>query len=209
MASSQRSLRPADLETIAAVFDGLLHQARSTAGLPAPLEPIILRCEKKPEARFGSALELQAAIADDATAPATHELSIAVVPFKNLSTDQDAEFFCDGLTEDVTLDLSKVGNLRVISRTSAKQLKDSEKDLRAQGRELGVQYVLEGSVRRAGATSASPPNSSMWKPTRTFGASGSRGRSKTSSRRRAGHQGRHPGGRSAIFGDLSGISRGR
>ena len=108
--------------------------------------------EKKPDARFASALELQAAIAEDTSAvPTTDELSIAVVPFKNLSTDQDAEFFCDGLTEDITLDLAKVGNLRVISRTSAKQLKDSEKDLRAQGRELGVQYVLEGSVRRAGA----------------------------------------------------------
>ena len=140
-------------ETVAAVFDAILHQAPSTAGLPAPLEPIILRClEKKPEARFGSASELVAAIAEDTAAvPTTDELSIAVVPFKNLSADQDAEFFCDGLTEDITLDLSKVGNLRVISRTSAKQLKDSEKDLRAQGRELGVQYVLEGSVRRAGA----------------------------------------------------------
>ena len=140
-------------ETVAAVFDAILHQAPSTAGLPAPLEPVILRClEKKPDARFASALELQAAIAEDTSAvPTTDELSIAVVPFKNLSTDQDAEFFCDGLTEDITLDLAKVGNLRVISRTSAKQLKDSEKDLRAQGRELGVQYVLEGSVRRAGA----------------------------------------------------------
>lgn len=111
--------KPFSGETVAAVFDAILHQAPSTTGLPASLEPVILRClKKKPGARFGSALELQAAIAEDAAAvPTTDELSIAIVPFKNLSTDQDAEFFCDGLTEDITLDLSKVGNLRVISRT--------------------------------------------------------------------------------------------
>ena len=76
--------------------------------------------------------------------------SIAVLPFTNLSTDPENAYFADGLTEEVTADLSKVRPLRVISRTSSMVFKDTKKDLKTIAHLLGVQYVLQGSVRQAG-----------------------------------------------------------
>jgi serine/threonine protein kinase len=77
--------------------------------------------------------------------------SIIVLPFANLSPDVENEYFADGLTEEIITDLSKVKALSVISRTSAMQFKGAKKDVRTIGRELGVQYVLDGSVRKAGS----------------------------------------------------------
>jgi non-specific serine/threonine protein kinase len=76
--------------------------------------------------------------------------SIAVLPFANLSTDSENEYFADGLTDEVTADLSRIGALHVISRTSAMTFKRTTKDVSTIARELGVQYIMEGSVRRAG-----------------------------------------------------------
>jgi serine/threonine-protein kinase len=75
--------------------------------------------------------------------------SIAVLPFQNLSEDKTNEYFSDGITEDVITHLSKIRDLKVISRTSIMLYKDSRKSLREIGRELGVATILEGSVRRA------------------------------------------------------------
>jgi TolB-like protein/Flp pilus assembly protein TadD len=76
--------------------------------------------------------------------------SIAVLPFANLSVDPENAYFADGLTEEVIGTLSKVELLRVISRTSSMAFKDTKKDLKTVARELGVRYILQGSVRRAG-----------------------------------------------------------
>jgi TolB-like protein len=76
--------------------------------------------------------------------------SIAVLPFTNLSADAGNEYVADGLTDEVTSSLSKIGALRVISRTSAMTFKRTAKDVHTIARELGVSHVVEGSVRRAG-----------------------------------------------------------
>ncbi|MCK4403560.1 MAG: protein kinase [candidate division Zixibacteria bacterium] len=78
------------------------------------------------------------------------EKSIAVIPFINLSEDKANEYFSDGITEDIITQLFKIGDLKVISRTSAMLYKGSKKSLREIGKELGVATILEGSVRRAG-----------------------------------------------------------
>jgi TolB-like protein/Tfp pilus assembly protein PilF len=81
---------------------------------------------------------------------AAGEKSIAVLPFTNMSTDADNEFFSDGLTEELITDLSGVKALRVTSRNSSMQFKASTKPLREIGQTLGVRYLLTGSVRKAG-----------------------------------------------------------
>jgi adenylate cyclase len=77
-------------------------------------------------------------------------LSIVVLPFVNLSNDPDQQYFADGITEDVTTDLSRIAGMLVISRNTAFTYKDKRIDTKQIGRELGVRYVLEGSVRRLG-----------------------------------------------------------
>ncbi len=76
--------------------------------------------------------------------------SVAVLPFENMSTDPENEYFSDGITDDVIAQLSKVSALKVISRTSSMQYKKTTKKITTIADELGVSAVLEGSVRRAG-----------------------------------------------------------
>ncbi len=76
--------------------------------------------------------------------------SIAVLPFQNLSDDPQNAYFADGIQDDVLTSLSKIGDLRVISRTSVMQYRDKAANVRDIGKALGVSNVLEGSVRRAG-----------------------------------------------------------
>ncbi len=76
--------------------------------------------------------------------------SIAILPFTNMSGDPEQEYFSDGITEDIITDLSKIAGLTVIARNSSFTYKGRAVDVRAVGRELGVNSVLEGSIRRAG-----------------------------------------------------------
>jgi adenylate cyclase len=76
--------------------------------------------------------------------------SIAVLPFENLSADPQEEYFADGLTDDLITDLSKISGLFTIARNSVFTYKDKAVDIRQIANDLGVRYVLEGSVRRAG-----------------------------------------------------------
>src|SRR5882672_4545514 len=75
--------------------------------------------------------------------------SIAVLPFQNMSGDPEQEYFCDGITEDITTALSRFHSLFVIARNSSFFYKGKSFDIRQIGRELGVRYVLEGSIRKA------------------------------------------------------------
>ena len=76
--------------------------------------------------------------------------SVVVLPFINMSEDPRQEYFSDGITEDITTELSRFTDLFVIARNSAFQYKGKSLDVRQIGRELGVRYILEGSVRRDG-----------------------------------------------------------
>ena len=77
-------------------------------------------------------------------------LSIVVLPFTNISNDPDQEYFTDGITDDLTTDLSRISGSFVIARSTAFTYKGKAVDAKQIGRELGVRYVLEGSVRRSG-----------------------------------------------------------
>ena len=80
----------------------------------------------------------------------TPRLSIIVLPFENLSRDPDQDYFADGITEDLTTDLSRISGSFVIARNTAFTYKGKSVDVKQLGRSLGVHYVLEGSVRRLG-----------------------------------------------------------
>ena len=86
----------------------------------------------------------------EALAESTSENSIAVLPFTNLSPDPANQYFSDGMTEELISKLSRVKDLQVTARTSVARFKGTDKDIREIGAELGVRYVLEGSVRKAG-----------------------------------------------------------
>jgi len=82
--------------------------------------------------------------------PLPDKPSIAVLPFQNMSGDPEQEYFADGLTEDIITALSRIHSIFVIARNSTFTYKGRHIDVKQVGRELGVRYVLEGSVRRAG-----------------------------------------------------------
>jgi adenylate cyclase len=89
-----------------------------------------------------------ASIAQPAVAP---RLSIVVLPFANLSNDPDQQYFADGITEDLTTDLSRIRAMFVISRNTAFTYRNKPVNAKQIGRELGVRYLLEGSFRRSGS----------------------------------------------------------
>jgi len=83
-------------------------------------------------------------------APQAGGLSICVLPFQNMSGDPEQEYFSDGISEDITTDLSRVSALGVVARNTAFTFKAQSMDVSQVARKLGVSHVLEGSVRKAG-----------------------------------------------------------
>ena len=141
------------------------------ASTPPAITRIVARClEKNAGARFQSAHDLAFALeslSQHGSAPsephrvegagrletataADEAKSLVVLPFEDLSPERDNAYFADGLTDEIISDLSKIRGLRVISRNSSMQLKSRERDIATIARDLKVQYVLDGSVRKAG-----------------------------------------------------------
>ncbi len=122
--------------------------------VPSALEAVVTRALSViPGDRFKSITDFAAALDPDNLAHATAPvMSIAVLPFTNMSADPAADYFSDGIAEEITNLLTKVGALRVASRTSAFAFKHKQVDIREIGKQMGVAYVLEGSVRKADNT---------------------------------------------------------
>jgi TolB-like protein len=95
----------------------------------------------------GTSAQTKPPVSEPVVAP---RLSIVVLPFNNLSNDPEQQYFVDGVTEDLTTDLSRIAGSFVISRNTAFTYKGKSVDAKQIGRELGVRYVLEGSVQRSG-----------------------------------------------------------
>jgi adenylate cyclase len=95
-------------------------------------------------------VEEESTLVEPAAFPLPDKPSIAVLPFTNLSDDAQQEYFVDGLTEDLITDISKVSGLFIIARNSVFTYKGKAVRIRQVAKELGVRYVMEGSVRRVG-----------------------------------------------------------
>jgi serine/threonine protein kinase/tetratricopeptide (TPR) repeat protein len=137
-------------------------------GVPRELERVVGKTlAKRPEERYQNMTNLLAdlrALSEEeserlrvgrfgrggAAQAEQRKKTIAVLPFRSLSDSRDDEYFSDGTTEDIITQLSKIGELRVISRTSIMRYKNTDKSIPEIGRELNVATILEGSVRRAG-----------------------------------------------------------
>jgi len=124
--------------------------------LPKEFVSLVDRClEKDPRRRFQTASEVRGELAriQDKTRKTSSEdasPSIAVLPFVNMSRDEENEYFSDGLSEELLNVLAKIPELKVTGRTSSFAFKGKREDLRDIGQKLGVATLLEGSVRKAG-----------------------------------------------------------
>lgn len=135
--------------------------AAQVEGCPGPLEQIVSKMlDKDPANRYPSAQAVAQELRNyrsgiRAAAPprsgALSLASIAVLPFTNRSRDEEFEYFIEGMTDEINARISKIRGLKVIARTSAMRYKRTEKSLREVGEELGVGFVLEGSVQHAGS----------------------------------------------------------
>jgi TolB-like protein len=105
---------------------------------------------RRPEAAAAEVKAQAPVSAPSQAAPRRDDKSIAVLPFDNMSDEKDNAFFTDGIQEDILTNLALVHEIRVVSRTSVMQYRDTKKPIGQIASELGVSYVLEGSVRRAG-----------------------------------------------------------
>ena len=158
------------VEVLAAIIRDPPGQRTSLRSLPQALSAIVSRClEKQPTARYRSTRELAAqldeairtlgtptAIDSGSTAVISSSTdriippSIAVLPFTDMSSEGDQEYFCDGLADELIADLGRLEGVRVASRTAAFQFKGRALDLAEIGRRLNVGTILEGAVRKAG-----------------------------------------------------------
>lgn len=146
----------------AAVLNNILNKkpdelSKYNKEIPFALEEVVRKSlEKNKEDRYQTAEELKSALKNieselnSKNCETDQKPTIAVLPFANMSTDPENEFFADGLTEELLNVLAKIPELKVTGRTSSFAFKGKNEDLRSIGSKLGVETILEGSVRKAG-----------------------------------------------------------
>jgi TolB-like protein len=136
----------------AEVLSAVMRDDPAPLEVPEALAHIVRRCLRKtPAERFQTMTEVKAALEQTLQNSEERRPSIAVLPFANMSRDADDEYFSDGLAEEIINALAQIPGLKVIARTSAFAFKGRQEDVRRIAEALGVNNILEGSVRRAGS----------------------------------------------------------
>jgi len=124
--------------------------------IPHQIDSVVKKMlEKDPSQRFQSMNEVIKALENvkeeiRKTEPGSKKKAIAVLPFDNISPDKENDYFSEGLTGELIANLSRLKDIKVISRTTSMQYKDTKKDIKTIGRELGTRYIIEGNVRKFG-----------------------------------------------------------
>jgi serine/threonine protein kinase len=161
--------RPFEAETNSAVLRGVLYdEPRSVTELrpetPTILTNIVERAlTKSPDARIQSCHDIVRVLArggrvtgprevDPPAKPAIPRHSILVMPFVSLGGDAESEYFGQGLADEITTHLSRVGGLRVMARSAGERARASGRQFREVAREIGVEYVVDGAVRRSASS---------------------------------------------------------
>jgi serine/threonine protein kinase len=122
--------------------------------IPLKIEQVIMKMlTKNRELRYPNASELLKDINDlKATGQSSEtkdeKKTIAVLPFENISPDKEADYFADGLAEELITNLSKIKEIKLVARTNTMRYKGTDKDIKTLGRELGARYIMQGSVRK-------------------------------------------------------------
>ena len=138
-------------ETAVAILSALIHKDPAPLQASPALVRIVTRClRKSPAERYQTISEVKAALAEAKEAPGGEQPSIAVLPFANLSSDKENEYFSDGLAEEILNALTQLPGLRVVARASAFAFRGREHAIAEIGEKLSVASVLHGSVRRSG-----------------------------------------------------------
>jgi serine/threonine protein kinase/Flp pilus assembly protein TadD len=136
------------------VNEGAVAPSSHDKRIPHAVDAFVMRMlEKDRERRFQSMGEVAMTLAEvkrgiEEAGHAGKTKAIALLPFENISPDKESDYFSDGLTEELILSLSRLKDIRVVSRTSTMQYKGTKKDIKTIGRELGARYIIEGSVRK-------------------------------------------------------------
>ena len=159
--------RPFDRASVLATVQAVVNSEpdpleRYRAEVPDDLQRIVTKLlQKNPETRYQHAGDLLVDLRSirailsgqepsSNSRALTHDRSIAVLPFVNLSTDRDQDYFCEGVAEEIINSLAQIRGLRVVARSSSFVFRDRRTDVRDIGGRLNVGTVLEGSVRKAG-----------------------------------------------------------
>jgi adenylate cyclase len=152
--------RPFEAKSPAELISAILRDVpvpptRLRPGLPGRIDRLVARClEKEPRYRLPSAVDLVWELEQlraEAGRGARPARTIAVLPFADQSREQDQQYLCDGLAEDILVALGKVKGLRVASRAASFRFRSPEADVKETGRRLGVEAIVHGSVRKAGS----------------------------------------------------------